>query len=346
MKFEIGDSVKIKDNIDKAENINDCGFDEDMNNYKGQIAKITDISTNGNYRIKEAGDWYYSKIMLDRVYTAKDLTEKGACTDGLKWFKKTFPKGCTLDEGIAKAKDCSPEWVKWFYDNVEQDERLKSLYRETTRRTPFYECYPPITIRDLQRVGEDELKGENNMKPLKVKLWNEENVVLMKVLDMDESLRGKGTLHKGKISISSAVSPCFDGGTVFVWGSGEESDNDLSCYRFNTTAEALDFIDRAQKCIDAYNETLKPKYEKFDFAKHIGDFAAGKIAVNCRTEDKANQFLKALHKLGVKWKNRDRLADKNEWSEYRESTCYSILGQGVVYEAIRLESLPIVTFEG
>ena len=51
------------------------------------------------------------------------LKNHGACEDGLKWFKDNYPNGCELSE----VKDAPAEFVWWFYNNIQQDERLYRL---------------------------------------------------------------------------------------------------------------------------------------------------------------------------------------------------------------------------
>lgn len=56
------------------------------------------------------------------------LQEKGACTDGLNWFKDNFPEGCDLcEETIAKIENAPTDFIWWFYNNVQQDSRLYKL---------------------------------------------------------------------------------------------------------------------------------------------------------------------------------------------------------------------------
>ena len=56
------------------------------------------------------------------------LKSKGACAEGLRWFKKTFPDGCELtDDVISKISDCPTDFVWWFYNEVQQDKRLYKL---------------------------------------------------------------------------------------------------------------------------------------------------------------------------------------------------------------------------
>ena len=51
------------------------------------------------------------------------LKERGACEDELKWFKDNYPNGCELSE----VQDAPSEFVWWFYNNVQQDNRLYRL---------------------------------------------------------------------------------------------------------------------------------------------------------------------------------------------------------------------------
>ena len=56
------------------------------------------------------------------------LKEKGACSDGLNWFKQNFPEGCELnEETIARVEKCDTRFVWWFYNNIQQDKRLYKL---------------------------------------------------------------------------------------------------------------------------------------------------------------------------------------------------------------------------
>lgn len=56
------------------------------------------------------------------------LKEKGACSNGLNWFKRNFPEGCELnEETVARVKKCDTSFVWWFYNNIQQDKRLYML---------------------------------------------------------------------------------------------------------------------------------------------------------------------------------------------------------------------------
>ena len=63
--------------------------------------------------------------------------------------------------------------------------------------------------------------------------------------------------------------------------------------------------------------------KKFDIKKHWEDFKQGKIAVNCRTEDLAIEFLKYCHNKGLKWGSGASLLELNYWHNYESKMCYS-----------------------
>ena len=62
------------------------------------------------------------------IITKELLQEHNACSDGLKWFNARFPDGCDLDNmDFGKLRDCSTNYIWWFYDNIERDDRLLLL---------------------------------------------------------------------------------------------------------------------------------------------------------------------------------------------------------------------------
>jgi len=63
--------------------------------------------------------------------------------------------------------------------------------------------------------------------------------------------------------------------------------------------------------------------EIFNIEKHWDDFKQGKLAVNCRTEDSANEFLKYCHNKGLKWGSGASLLELNYWHNYESKMCYS-----------------------
>ena len=68
------------------------------------------------------------KGILKMYITYELLKEKGACSNGLNWFKQNFPEGCELnEETVARVKKCDTSFVWWFYNNIQQDKRLYKL---------------------------------------------------------------------------------------------------------------------------------------------------------------------------------------------------------------------------
>ena len=109
---------------------------------------------------------------------------------------------------------------------------------------------------------------------LKVKFYQIENLVAMKILEQGEEIkRGVGklyydpeenfTIHSGS---SPAITLCYDdiGSKIFmlfIRGCYEKNDTMLTSKCFDTTEEASDYIHRAAKSIKNYNNSLKVKSE-------------------------------------------------------------------------------------
>ena len=54
----------------------------------------------------------------------------------------------------------------------------------------------------------------------------------------------------------------------------------------------------------------------------LSQFQQEKIAVNCQTEDEANEFLYHLHNAGLKWASGSSPIEYNLWSKHSERTAY------------------------
>lgn len=71
------------------------------------------------------------------------------------------------------------------------------------------------------------------------------------------------------------------------------------------------------KDIFGKTEDIKSKYT-FTWKS----FMDGKFAINCKTESAANDFMKECEKHNIKWESGAKPSDVNNWSEYKENTCY------------------------
>ena len=52
------------------------------------------------------------------------------------------------------------------------------------------------------------------------------------------------------------------------------------------------------------------------------EFKKKKIAVHCKTEEEANNFLEQADKQNITWGNLGRTTNCNCWIRYEENTCY------------------------
>lgn len=73
-KFEIGDRVKLRDDLEVGRDYGGITFLRDMKDLQGKELIIDNISRQGNYILKE-GRFYYSEKMLEKVNDTDDLLE-------------------------------------------------------------------------------------------------------------------------------------------------------------------------------------------------------------------------------------------------------------------------------
>ena len=73
-KFEIGDRVKLRDDLKVGRDYGGITFLRDMKDLQGKELTIDRISRQGNYILKE-GRFYYSEEMLEKVNDTDDLLE-------------------------------------------------------------------------------------------------------------------------------------------------------------------------------------------------------------------------------------------------------------------------------
>ena len=74
MKYEVGDKVKIREDLKVGKDYNDCTFIVDMEKYKGKIATITYCyNDDDSYEIDlDGGTWFWTNDMFKDV---TDITE-------------------------------------------------------------------------------------------------------------------------------------------------------------------------------------------------------------------------------------------------------------------------------
>ena len=111
------------------------------------------------------------------------------------------------------------------------------------------------------------------MKKLRLKLWRIKNVVLMKVLEQDESLRGKGFIFETyDFKIWSVTNPCltFDD-TFYIRGTVSECDNNITCREFDCADKAQNYIQTVIDTVRAYNESISTEPITDDIETYIAE---------------------------------------------------------------------------
>lgn len=87
---------------------------------------------------------------------------------------------------------------------------------------------------------------------LRLKFYQIENVVVMKVLEQDR--RNINFTYKG-LTLESIDHPEIrEGDFIYLRGDEEKKDNNLACHDFETNEAAKKFIDCAMEVVRAYNK--------------------------------------------------------------------------------------------
>lgn len=95
---------------------------------------------------------------------------------------------------------------------------------------------------------------------IRVKLWRIENIVLMKVLEMPEKLRGTNLVFNSPntgMKIYSVGKPELKLNTIFLKGSSKEKDNKIVCCECESDEEALGYYNRVINTIEEFNNKNK-----------------------------------------------------------------------------------------
>ena len=79
------------------------------------------------------------------------------------------------------------------------------------------------------------------------------------------------------------------------------------------------------------------------------DFKYGILAVKCKTEEEAEDFLTMCRENCMVWNNGDIIIPSwTRWSEYKEETTYSMCEKGIAFgniEVCELENVKVVDWE-
>ena len=77
------------------------------------MGSCSPIKGEGEVIVRKPGLW-------NKQITVDLLKKLGAATDceGLKWFEKEFPSGCSLSVGLTLCQDIY--WIEWILDKLEE----------------------------------------------------------------------------------------------------------------------------------------------------------------------------------------------------------------------------------
>ena len=107
---------------------------------------------------------------------------------------------------------------------------------------------------------------------LKLKFYQIENVVLMRILEQPERMFEYRS--SDNFLLASRAYPQMNSNEIFVRGTDKAYDNNLSSITFLTTEKAKDFIATAKKAVREYNEKDFPEEnikESFDITEYIAE---------------------------------------------------------------------------
>lgn len=99
-------------------------------------------------------------------------------------------------------------------------------------------------------------------KPINFRIEQHENVLLVKDIEIDDSMRGCDFIFsKGTVDIKSEYKPELNNGVLHLKGDGRISDKEIPCYSYYDKAEATKYKQAFEQARDEYNESLT--FEKF-----------------------------------------------------------------------------------
>lgn len=89
---------------------------------------------------------------------------------------------------------------------------------------------------------------------LKLELFRYGHLVLGKVLEQAEELRGNGVLaKKGDFEISSVFAPALGASDLFIRGTDAENDNDVFVYQFDREEMAIGVCETIKELVAEIN---------------------------------------------------------------------------------------------
>lgn len=115
MKYNVGDRVKIKEDLEYDEIYGGVYVTDTMLKYRGEVAEIAEVNSNFNdrYILKDCGIYWFHKNMLEPINDSDDYISKGR-DDSIFETKKTKEK-TSLEKALELLNMTEEEMNEEYY---------------------------------------------------------------------------------------------------------------------------------------------------------------------------------------------------------------------------------------
>ena len=115
MKYNVGDRVKIKEDLEYDEIYGGVYVTDTMLKYRGEVAEISEVNSNFNdrYILKDCGIYWFHKDMLEPINDSDDYISKGR-DDSIFETEKTKEK-TSLEKALELLNMTEEEMNEEYY---------------------------------------------------------------------------------------------------------------------------------------------------------------------------------------------------------------------------------------
>ena len=115
MKYNVGDKVKIKEDLEYDEIYGGVYVTDTMLKYRGEVAEIAEVNSNFNdrYILKDCGIYWFHKDMLEPINDSDDYISKGR-DDSIFETEKTKEK-TSLEKALELLNMTEEEMNREYY---------------------------------------------------------------------------------------------------------------------------------------------------------------------------------------------------------------------------------------
>ena len=115
MKYNVGDRVKIKEDLEYDEIYGGVYVTDTMLKYRGEVAEIAEVNSNFNdrYILKDCGIYWFHKDMLEPINDSDDYISKGR-DDSIFETEKTKEK-TSLEKALKLLNMTEEEMNREYY---------------------------------------------------------------------------------------------------------------------------------------------------------------------------------------------------------------------------------------